>query len=267
MADFRDQGIDPAIKATAALVGDLGMVVALSPNSPLPAGTNTLGTVNIGADPDTVASGTITATDLVVSAPTGTGALLSGASTAGSLVSLLCTGGDTAWIIQVSGLVSGTLYFEASVDSTNGTDGNWIAVNGRQTGVVNTVLANNTTVNGFYRGNTSGTKYLRVRSVGLLVGTPAIIIRVSAGTGAIFLNASIPAGSNTLGNVGLIDALGNKAAFNTKGEQQVSAASLDTIATLLMQLIIEAKKHTFILSSMSNIWVDDSEIPTDQLFQ
>ena len=85
---------------------------------------------------------------------------------------------------------------------------------------------------------------------------PSLVVALSP-------NSPLPAGSN----VGLIDAIGNKALFSVKGEQQVSAASLDTIATLLMQLIIEAKKHTFILSSMSNIWIDDSETPTDQLFQ
>lgn len=155
--------------------------------------------ITVNSDPDIIVSGTITATDAVVAAPAGAGALVSGASTAGSLVAALSSGGDSAWVAQVTGLTSGSLYFEESVDSTNGTDGNWIAVNGRQTGIVNTVLSYSTTTNGVFRGNTSGVKYLRVRSVGTLTGTPAITIRLSSGVGAIFLNASIPAGTNIIG--------------------------------------------------------------------
>ncbi len=152
-------------------------------------------------DPDTTATGTITVTDSVVAAPGGAGAFVTGSSTAGSLVAVLCPGGDTAWNVQITALTSGAIYFEGSLDSTNGTDGQWINVNGRRTGVVNTELAGNATANGMYRGNTSGIKYFRVRSVGALTGTPAIVIRISAGTGAIFLNASIPAGTNLIGAV------------------------------------------------------------------
>lgn len=155
--------------------------------------------------PDALATGTITTTDAVVGIPSTTGAFVSGASTAGSLVSIACPGGDTAWNVQVTGLTSGTLYFEASLDSTTGTDGNWVAVNGRQTGVVNTVLGTSATTNGLYRGNTSGIKYFRVRSVGALSGTPAVRINLSDGVGAIFLNASLPTGANNIGTVNLTD--------------------------------------------------------------
>lgn len=153
--------------------------------------------------PDAATTGTIMVTDAVVPAPTGNGALLSGASTALSLIALACPGGDSAWNVQITGLTSGTLYFEGSLDSTSGTDGNWINVNGRRTGVVNTELAGNATANGVWRGNTSGLVYFRVRAVGALVGTPAIRIRISDGTGAVFLNASTPAGLNLTGYNGL----------------------------------------------------------------
>lgn len=154
-------------------------------------------------DPDLVGTGTITVTDSVVSAPAGAGAFVTGASTAGSLVYVVCPGGDAAWNVQITALTSGTLYFEGSLDSTTGTDGNWINLNGRRTGIVNTQLAGNATANGMYRGNTSGLKYFRVRSVGSLTGTPAIVIRISSGIGAIFLNASIPAGTNLIGSTSI----------------------------------------------------------------
>jgi hypothetical protein len=166
----------------------------------LATGTNTVGNVNI-LDADVVATGTITVTDTVVAAPAGSGVFVSGTSTAGSYVFITLPGGDSAWNLQITGLTTGTLYFEGSLDSTNGIDGQWIAVNGRQTGVINTNLGLSTTVNGMYRGNTSGLKYFRTRSVGALTGTPAIVIRASGGTGSIFLNASIPTGTNSIGTV------------------------------------------------------------------
>ncbi len=160
-------------------------------------------TVNV-ISPDMTASGTITVTDAVVAAPAGAGAFTSGASTAGSYVAMACSaGGDSEWTVQITALTSGTLYFEGSADSTNGLDGNWINLNGRRTGVVNTSLGGNATANGLYRGNLAGFKYFRVRSVGALSGTPAVVIRTSVGTGATFLNASIPAGTNLIGAVTL----------------------------------------------------------------
>lgn len=155
-------------------------------------------------DADAFTSGTITAADAVVAAPSGNGTLVSGTSTAGSLVFLACPGGDSSWIIQVTGTFGGaTVYWEGSIDSTNGTDGNWTNVNGRQTGVVNTVLSGSTTLAGFYRGNTSGITYLRVRAVGGSGISITCKLRISAGPGAIFLNASLPAGTNRMGSMQL----------------------------------------------------------------
>lgn len=206
MADIRQQIPDEAIKAgsTAAVAADPSLVVAFSPNSPLPTGTNAIGTVAVTSTQDAIGSGTITAADIVVAAPAGAGVLVSGASTAGSYVSLACPGGDSGWIIQMLGTFGGsTLYFEESVDSTNGIDGNWTNVNGRQTGVVNTVLGSSATSPGFYRGNTSGVKFIRVRAVGGSAISITVVIRLSSGAGAIFLNASIPAGGNTIGTVNI----------------------------------------------------------------
>lgn len=151
---------------------------------------------------DSSTTGTITAADAVVAAPAGSGATVTGASTTGSLVALACPGGDSSWIMQVSGTLGGsTFYFEGSLDSTNGTDGSWINVNGRQTGIVNTVLAGNTTVASIFRGNTSGWTWIRMRAVGGSAISATVKIEISSGTGAIFLNASIPAGTNAIGSV------------------------------------------------------------------
>lgn len=159
-------------------------------------------------EPDTVVTGTITTTDIVVGAPAGAGAFVTGASTAGSLVFALSQGGDATWTVQITGLTTGTLYFEASADSTTGTDGNWINVNARRVGLLTTTIAANATANGFYRGNASGIKYFRVRSVGTLTGTPALIIHLGDGADAVFINDALPLGTNTIGAVQLGSSTG-----------------------------------------------------------
>lgn len=161
------------------------------------AAVDAAGRLNITAA-DAVASGTITAADAVVAAPGGAGALVSGASTAGSLVALALAG-DSDLALTLTGTLSGNYYVEASVDSTNGTDGNWIQINVRQTGVLNTVLVNTVTAAGYYRGNVAGAKYVRVRNVGGTSPNTTVTLRAGLAPGALFLNASIPAGSNIIG--------------------------------------------------------------------
>lgn len=155
--------------------------------------------------PDATGSGTITTTDIVVAVPAGDGTYRSGASTAGSYYTLRCPGGDSGWAVGITGLTTGTLYFEGSPDSTNGADGNWINISGRRAGLLQTQISGNAVANGMYRGNTSGLTWFRVRSVGALTGTPLVRIQISDGTAAVFLNASLPTGTSTIGSVILTD--------------------------------------------------------------
>ena len=151
--------------------------------------------------PDGNTSGTITVTDAVVAAPANDGTFRTGVSTAGSYVYLALPNSTSNWTAQITGLTSGTLYFEMSMDSTIGTDGNWIAINGRQTGILNTNLNYFSTSNGLFRGNAAGARFFRVRSVGALSGTPAIVIRAGTGEGATFMNAGLPPSSDIIGNI------------------------------------------------------------------
>ena len=155
-----------------------------------------------GAVPvNTTTNGTLSASDAVVAAPIGDGTLITGASTAGSIVAAVVPDGMQAWTLLIKGYVSGTIYTEASNNSTNGTDGDWVEVKGRRTGtapgtesVVYAMVSN-----GYYRGNAAGFKYIRARLIG---GTgPAIQWVLSIGQGATFLNSGIPAGSSSIGTV------------------------------------------------------------------
>lgn len=153
-------------------------------------------------NPNATASGTISATDAVVAAPGGAGALLSGTSTAASYVSMAVPAGHCDSVFQFTGTFGGgTLYTEMSVDSTNGINGNWIAMQERQTGVLNTNIGYGFTVAGYYRGNISGASWIRARVVGATAPSIAVVLVTSSATGATFQNASLPTGNNTIGTI------------------------------------------------------------------
>ena len=203
------------VGTVTANAGTGTMAVSLATNTPtLAAGTNLVGkfgidqttqgvtnAVSVTSQPELVTTGTITTTDIVVAAPSGTGALLSGTSTAGSYVAMSASGGNASVVIGITGLTTGTIYYEGSADSTTGIDGNWITLNMKQAGVVNTQISSFATTNGLYRGNTAGIRYIRMRSVGTLTGTPAITLRLSSGVAGEFLFGSIPTGTNSIGTV------------------------------------------------------------------
>ncbi len=145
-------------------------------------------------------SATFTAADAVVGAPVGDGTLVSGASTAGSVISLVIPDGYVGWTLLLKNWANGTVYTEASTNSTNGTDGDWVEVKGRRTGtapgtesVVYAMVAS-----GYYRGNGAGFKYIRARFFG---GTtfPTAAWTLSTGSGASFLNSGIPGGTSLIG--------------------------------------------------------------------
>jgi hypothetical protein len=161
-------------------------------------GTNSIGSVT---QTDTAATGTISATDVLGGTPNGTGGLISTAPTASSFVSFALPGGTSQLDVQILGTATGTYYFEYSLDSTTGSDGSWVTGLFRQSGINNTVLVLGATANGIYRGAAAGFKYFRLRNVGGTTPSNAITARVSNGSGVIFLNASIPTGSNTIGAV------------------------------------------------------------------
>ena len=106
MADFRDQGIDPAIKgaSTAAVATDLALVVALSPNSPMPVGAPAA-TYSAGINGLALA---LLATDIFVIGGSATKTvritklILSAVQTTASQVSVLVTKHSTANTVGTS---------------------------------------------------------------------------------------------------------------------------------------------------------------------
>ena len=128
------QRVHLAGTAAAALVEPINVAPAGTeyavPTRNIPSGTQAVNIAS-GAIPSNVTvTGSLTASDAVVVAPTGDGALLSGASTAGSIVAIAVPSGFESWTLLIKNRVSGAIYTEASTNSTNGTDGDWTALKG-----------------------------------------------------------------------------------------------------------------------------------------
>ena len=192
--------ITGSVAATQSGTWNIGSITTLPA---LPTGANTIGAVaplpNVSVGPTA-----FTAFDAVVAAPVGDGTLVSGASTSGSIVSVAIPSGFTAWTVLIKNWTNGTIYSEASFNSTNGTDGDWVEVKGRRTGtapgtesVVYALVAN-----GYYRGNGAGFTYYRLRFIGAST-FPTATVTLTEAQGATFLNSGIPGGSSVIGKVGI----------------------------------------------------------------
>lgn len=145
-----------------------------------------LKTVSVSGTPDLITTGSITA--------------LSG------VVQIQAGAGQSDWRMTLSGTftVGTTITFQGSQDGTD-----FVNLNGRLAGSINTVLAN--MISGpvtspvIYQGNASGLKYVRAISTAFHAGDSVTVsITLSTGVGAVFMNASIPTGSNQIGYVGRI---------------------------------------------------------------
>lgn len=212
MADYREQSTDAAVKAgsAAAAASDASLVVALSPNSSIPLGSNTIGGVRIvdgggtyaaikgantpavGSDPAlvvTVSPNSLSRiSDVLVGYSNGT---LSTASTAGALltptaggfaataaiVGSYLDGSATANISVVGGSWTGSIFFDVSVDGTN-----WLTVPVINVGTL--VESGSIAANGFYQAPLAGILSSRVRmgSGAVITTSPTIALQLSGKT-------------------------------------------------------------------------------------
>jgi len=139
--------------------------------------------------PNTIGTGTITATDALGGTPAQTGTLISTAPTASSFVAMALTGGESSVTIQATGTFgSGSLWIEGSLDSTNGSDGNWYLLPVRAIGD----LFAPGTVGSITAGRAlrvpGGMNYIRARLTGATAPSVSIRFSASAGTQAVSLS-------------------------------------------------------------------------------
>lgn len=176
-------------------------------------------------DPDTVATGNITATDAVVAAPAGDGSLRSGVPTTNSTIVAVMTGGDSSFMALLTGTFGGcTYWFEGSLDSTNGTNGNWVTLWCRQVGVNGSLILQGAVSAGVYRGGSAGMKYVRVRATGATTPNVAVNLLLSGGPGPVYHVDSLTAGVNKIGTVDIATAVAT--AKGTQGANAIPVQSL-----------------------------------------
>lgn len=236
-------------KAAARLVTLNGASIYLPASLVVDETGNTAGPFVAGAVPVTGGSatagavstaGTFTATDAAGGVPDGTGTLVSIAPTSGSTVAVPVTDGMIGSLFLVKGLAASqtalTVYFEGSVNSTTGSDGDWVELKQRRTGTQPGVETADykTQANGYFRGNCATFRWLRARLIGAFTAGVTVQIATSAGQGATFFNSGLPGGSSVIGITGAQTY--NGAAFenqrsNTESSVFASAARTATVSS------------------------------------
>ena len=176
----------------------------------LPAGGTGLTNTELRATPVSI-SGSTTTVDTTTS----------GNITAISQSVALALNGKSGVAVQITGTWIGTLQFEGTIDGTN-----WVAINGVVAGT--STPGQTTTTNGIVRLTPSGLAQVRVTSTAFTSGTAVISIRASDATGGIFLNQSLTAGGNRIGQVQLTGsttstALGLGSSVTAYGNLRITA--------------------------------------------
>ena len=191
-----------AVKAasSSATAADPSLVTAFSPNSPLPVGTNSIG--NIGLTPDTISTGTLTATGQT------------------AVVALSSAWQTTTW--QITGTWTGTINFEKSIDGVNYTIASFY--DGTQSNAVNS-----TTTNSIFFGSASGTAFIRLRTSGTWTGTATWTNSRAYGTKAAVITDALPSGTNILGSVSISGSL--PAGTNTIGNVNLNGLGFPFLIT------------------------------------
>jgi hypothetical protein len=191
--------------STAAVAGDTSVVVAMSPNSPIPSGTNSIGSVRIldsagmsitlgqksaaASVPVVTQANEIPLTASITAQDTGSTstsfansqAFITGTPTAGSTASFSFSSFE-AVEVQVTGVWTGTLMTEVSMDS--GTT--WFARGVKQSGL--SYISNSFTAN-FEGGlNVAGITNFRVRSTAAWTGTATVAVVQSVNTASVIVS-------------------------------------------------------------------------------
>lgn len=185
-----------AIKSasTAAAAADPAAVVSLSPNSPLPSGTNSIGNINPDVSP---ATQNITALDSGTTPFVGANGqtFYTGTPTTNSAATFPITSISNV-NIQASLLgAGGTLVVEVSMDG--GTF--WIRPTAFQPGTQS--YGNSFTSPFLATINTASLTHVRVRSITSWTGTATIKIIESFNSRNVIIGDSLPTGANVIGGV------------------------------------------------------------------
>lgn len=206
-------------------------------------------------------SGTITTTDTVLPAPSMTGSFLSGTPTPNSYVIAPVLSGASTLNFQINGLTSGNLYFEYSLDSTNGINGNWSTFTARCSNTGGTVYSTVANINGDWIANCAGFNWVRIRSSGTLSGTPTVLLGFTSGVNGLVITGSLPQGGNNIGSVNVNTLPSIPAGTNTIGNVNVNG-----IVPVSGSLTVNNPVTSIGIAQSISLPVYEDQIPTRKHF-
>ena len=196
-------------------------------------GTTSAASLAVALSSDT-ASGSITTQNLVPA----------GAATAGSAVEIVLNGASSL-APQVTGTYTGALSLQVSVDGTN-----WITVGGTPLINVNTggYLASVTSaLQSIFQADCGGFTKARITALAAVTGTAVVTIRASANPSMLALDAALPTGANTIGNVTLTSG-----AVTTPTSSTTTSATLSSAATTNATLVKNSAANLYSVTA-SNV--------------
>ena len=161
------------------------------------------------------ASGNVTTQNLVPA----------GAATAGSAVEITLSG-NTSLAIQTTGTYTGALSLQLTVDGTS-----WITIGGVPLINLNTggYLASITSaLVSVFQADVGGFIKARVTGLAAMTGTATVTLRASSNPSMMALDAALPTGANSIGNLGTVTTVGTVSSVTAS----TPTASTTTAATL-----------------------------------
>jgi hypothetical protein len=133
-----------------------------------------------------------------------------GVATAGSTVLANQLNAAGTLGIQVQGTYTGQLTVQGTIDNVN-----WVAiaaVTNLTTGVTTSAIPSGGT--GVFQTSVSGMQYVRVTATGPITGTATVNIRITLGSDLVAIDSPLPAGSNSIGTVGVTSILAPQTTMN-----------------------------------------------------
>lgn len=170
-----------------------------------------------------VASGNITTQNLVPA----------GAATAGSVVEVTLNGRNTL-AAQITGTYTGALSVQGTVDGTT-----WVTLGGVPivnvaTGATSATIASAAV--GIFQIGVTGFAKARVTGLAAVTGTAAVSLSAVSNSALVALDASLPAGTNSIGSVTIGAAL--PTGSNSIGNVVASGGTPEDAATAVSPLIV-----------------------------
>jgi len=153
-----------------------------------------------------------------------------GVATAGSSVALNVAGRDTL-NIQVTGTYTGTISVQGTLDGTN-----WVTVGGNAGMNLNTggsISVIPSAIPSIYQYGVGAYASVRVSALAAWTGTAVITLRAVDGNSLVALDAALPGGNNSIGNLGSI----------TNNVNTVETAA-PTITTAPTQIVLSTTSAT-----------------------